>query len=417
MDRYEITGGRRLAGELRVQGAKNSILPILAATVLTKGQCAIHNCPDLSDTALTIDILRTLGCRADWRQGSIFVDAGGLSHLELPGELTGKIRSSIVFLGPLLARCGWVKIAYPGGCRLGPRPIDLHLDGLRQMGAFVKEEEQHLLCRVPEGLKGARIVLSFPSVGATENLMMAAVLAKGRTTLINCACEPEIVDLANFLNRCGAKIYGAGENTIEIDGVCVLHGCEHIIIGDRIAAATYLAAASMTGGEITVSGIEPENLMSMLAALQKAGNEVVWEKNRCFLKAPDHLRALAQVRTMPYPGFPTDGLPLFLSLAAVSQGTSVFVENIFENRYSSIPCLQRMGASIRQEGKVAVVEGCALLHGADVCAEDLRGGAGLVLAALAAQGVSHVEGIEWIERGYEYFCENLTALGAEIRKK
>ena len=417
MDRYEIVGGRRVEGKIRVQGAKNSVLPILAATVLTAGRCVIHNCPALSDTALTIRILRTLGCSAEWRQGSIFVDSSVLSHLELSSVLTGKMRSSIVFLGPLLARCGRAKIAYPGGCRLGPRPIDLHLDGLRQMGAVVQEEEQHLLCHAPEGLQGARIVLSFPSVGATENLMMAAVLAKGKTTLMNCACEPEIVDLADFLTRCGAKIYGAGENTIEIEGVRALHGCEHTVIGDRIAAATYLAAAAITGGEIAVSGIEPENLMSMLAMLQKSGNEVFWEKNCCCLKAPPRLQALPQVRTMPYPGFPTDGLPLFLSLAAAAQGTSVFVENIFENRYSSVPCLQRMGASIRQEGKVAVVEGGSPLHGADVCAEDLRGGAGLVLAALAAQGISRIEGIEWIERGYEHFCENLTALGAEIWKK
>ena len=417
MDRYEISGGRRLTGEIHVQGAKNSVLPILAATVLTADRCVIHKCPALSDTALTIRILRTLGCRADWRQGNIFVDSSDLSHLEISGSLTGKMRSSIVFLGPLLARCGQAIIAYPGGCRLGPRPIDLHLDGLRQMGATVQEEEQYLRCCAPEGLQGARIVLSFPSVGATENLMMAAVLAKGKTTLINCACEPEIVDLADFLIRCGAKIRGAGENTVEIEGVSRLHGCEHVVIGDRIAAATYLVAAAMTGGEVVVSGIEPENLMSMLAALQKTGGEVSWEKKRCRLKAPSRPKALPQVRTMPYPGFPTDGLPLFLSLAAVARGTSIFVENIFENRYSSVPCLQRMGASIRQEGKIAVVEGCGLLHGADVCAEDLRGGAGLVLAALAAQGTSRIEGIEWIERGYEHFCENLTALGAEIWKK
>lgn len=204
MDRYEISGGRRLTGEIHVQGAKNSVLPILAATVLTADRCVIHNCPALSDTALTIRILRTLGCRADWRQGNIFVDSSDLSHLEISGSLTGKMRSSIVFLGPLLARCGQAIIAYPGGCRLGSRPIDLHLDGLRQMGATVQEEEQYLRCCAPGGLQGARIVLSFPSVGATENLMMAAVLAKGKTTLINCACEPEIVDLADFLNplRC-----------------------------------------------------------------------------------------------------------------------------------------------------------------------------------------------------------------------
>jgi len=252
MDRYEISGGRRLTGEIYVQGAKNSVLPILAATVLTADRCVIHNCPALSDTALTIRILRTLGCRADWRQGNIFVDSSDLSHLEISGSLTGKMRSSIVFLGPLLARCGQAIIAYPGGCRLGPRPIDLHLDGLRQMGATVQEEEQYLRCCAPEGLQGARIVLSFPSVGATENLMMAAVLAKGKTTLINCACEPEIVDLADFLIRCGAKIRGAGENTVEIEGVSRLHGCEHVVIGDRIAAATYLVAAAMTGGEVVV---------------------------------------------------------------------------------------------------------------------------------------------------------------------
>lgn len=267
------------------------------------------------------------------------------------------------------------------------------------------------------GPQGARIVLSFPSVGATENLMMAAVLAKGKTTLINCACEPEIVDLADFLTRCGAKIYGAGKTPLKSRGFVRCMDVSIPSSGIGIAAATYLAAAAITGGEIAVSGIEPENLMSMLAMLQKSGNEVFWEKNCCCLKAPPRLQALPQVRTMPYPGFPTDGLPLFLSLAAAAQGTSIFVENIFENRYSSVPCLQRMGASIRQEGKVAIVEGGSPLHGADVCAEDLRGGAGLVLAALAAQGISHIEGIEWIERGYEHFCENLDGTGCRNLEK
>lgn len=406
-----------MEGEISIQGAKNSVLPILAATVLTAGRCAIHNCPALSDTALTVQILRTLGCRVDWRQGSVLVDAYGLSDPELPGVLTGKMRSSIVFLGPLLARHGRAKIAYPGGCRLGPRPIDLHLEGLRQMGAVVREEEQFLTCQVPQGLRGARIVLSFPSVGATENLMMAAVLAKGKTTLINCACEPEIVDLAAFLNRCGAKISGAGENTIEIEGVSALQGCEYAVIGDRIAAATYLTAAAMTGGKVLVTGICPDSLMSMLALLQMTGSEVRWEETFCYLGGKERPKAIPQIRTMPYPGFPTDGLPLFLSLAAVADGTGIFVENIFENRYSSVPGLQRMGAAILQEGKVAVVEGRESLHAADVCAEDLRGGAGLVLAAMAAQGVSRIEGIDWIDRGYERFCENLTALGARVLKK
>lgn len=416
MARYEIIGGRRLEGEVRIQGAKNSVLPILAAAVLAQSRCVIHNCPALSDTSLAIQILKMLGCAIEWNNGTIWVDPTGICNREIPGALTGKMRSSIVFLGPLLARWGRAKISYPGGCKLGPRPIDLHLDGLRQLGAVVREEEQFLLCHAPKGLTGARIVLSFPSVGATENLMMAAVLAKGTTTLMNCACEPEIVDLAAFLNRCGARIRGAGENTIEIEGVRSLHGCEYTVIGDRIAAATYLVAGAMTGGEVLTTGIEPQNLMSMLALLQKTGSEVRWGRDHCLVKAKQPPTAVAQVRTMPYPGFPTDGLPLFLSLSAVSQGTCVFVENIFENRYSSVPGLQRMGASIRQEGKVAVVEGCAALHGADVCAEDLRGGAGLVLAALAASGCSQIQGVEWIERGYEHFCKNLASLGARIRK-
>ncbi len=417
MDRYEIVGGQRLEGEIRVQGAKNSVLPILAATVLTNGRCTIHNCPALSDTALTVQILQTLGCRTDWEQGSITVDSSSLSNQELSETLTGKMRSSIVFLGPLLARCGRVKIAYPGGCRLGPRPIDLHLNGLRQMGAVVQEEQDYLLCHTPSKLQGARITLSFPSVGATENLMMAAVLAQGKTTLCQAAREPEIVDLAVFLNRCGARICGAGSSVIEIEGVTRLGGCEHTVIGDRIAAATYLAAAAITGGQAAVLGADPRNLSSMLMLLQKNGSRVGWEKNRLFLKSDGRFRAFPHIETAPYPGFPTDGLPLFLSLAATAQGNSIFVENIFENRYSSVLGLQKMGVQIHREGRTAVVEGSKELHGADVCAEDLRGGAGLVLAALAARGRSRIEGVHWIERGYEHFCRNLAAMGAKIRKE
>lgn len=417
MDRYEIVGGQRLEGEIRIQGAKNSVLPILAATVLVGGRCTIHNCPALSDTALTVQILRTLGCRASGEQGSIVVDTTNLSSQELSEALTGKMRSSIVFLGPLLARCGQVKIAYPGGCRLGPRPIDLHLQGLRQMGAIVQERQQDLLCCAPQKLQGTRITMSFPSVGATENLMMAAVFAKGKTTLCQVAREPEIVDLAAFLNRCGAKIRGAGSSVIEIEGVTRLQGCEHTVMGDRIAAATYLAAAAITGGQAAVRGVDPHDLLTMLTLLQKSGSRICREKDWIFLKSDGRIQAFPPVETAPYPGFPTDGLPIFLSLAATAQGNSRFVENIFENRYSSIPGLQKMGALIRREGRVALVEGSKQLHGAKVCAEDLRGGAGLVLAALAAQGFSQVEGIQWIERGYEHFSRNLAAMGAKIRRR
>lgn len=417
MDKYKIVGGQRLEGEIRIQGAKNSVLPILAATVLVDGCCTIHNCPALSDTALTVQILKTLGCQADREQGSITVDATNLSNQELSETLTGKMRSSIVFLGPLLARCGQVKIAYPGGCRLGPRPIDLHLEGLRQMGAVVQERQQYLLCCTPQKLHGARITLSFPSVGATENLMMAAVFAKGVTTICQAAQEPEIVDLATFLNRCGAKIRGAGSKVVEIEGVSKLRGCEYTVMGDRIAAATYLAAAAITKGQAAVWGVDPQNLSNMLALLQKSGSRIYWEKNGIFVKTSDRIRAFSQIETAPYPGFPTDGLPPFLSLAATAQGTSRFVENIFENRYSSVAGLQKMGALICREGRIAWVEGSASLHGANVCAEDLRGGAGLVLAALAAQGTSQIEGVQWIERGYEHFSQNLAAMGARIRKQ
>lgn len=417
MEKYEITGVCKIAGVHTVQGAKNSVLPILAATVLCEGQSVIHNCPHLSDTLLCIEILKTLGIKAIWQDNTITVDPTGIANSEISWELTGKMRSSIVFLGPLLARCGTARIAYPGGCQLGPRPIDMHLDGLRQMGAIITDTEEHLLCESPGGLCGAEIVLSFPSVGTTENLMMAAATAKGDTTLINCACEPEIVDLADYLNRCGARITGAGENTIHIRGVKHLHGCEHTVIGDRIAAATYLAAAAITGGQLEINKINPDHMLSMLAVFQKMGCDVSCEKDACRLIAPKRLASLGQVRTMPYPGFPTDGLPIFLTLATQCAGTGIFVENIFDNRYSSITGLQRMGAAIRREGKVAVVEGPTMLHPAKVMAEDLRGGAGLVLAALCARGVSQVEQIFWVERGYENFVENLSLLGAKILRK
>lgn len=416
MEKYQVTGGQKVAGEMKIQGAKNSVLPILAATVLANGQSVIHNCPDLSDTKMCVEILKTLGARAFFTNGSIVVDPTGLSNNEISWELTGKMRSSIVFLGPLLARCGKARIAYPGGCQLGPRPIDMHLDGLRQMGAVITEEADHLLCETPDGLHGAEIVLSFPSVGTTENLLMAAATAKGETTLINCACEPEIIDLANYLNRCGAKIFGAGEKKITIQGVAALHGCAHTVIGDRIAAATYLAAAAMTAGEMHINGVCPDHLASMLKVLEKTGCTVRCGEDWCFLQAAKKLHSAGQIRTMPYPGFPTDGLPIFLSLATQAEGTWLFVENIFENRYNSITGLARMGAKLNREGNLAIVQGKTALHGANLAAEDLRGGAGLVLAALCAEGTSHVENTYWIERGYEDFIETLGALGAKVKR-
>ncbi len=413
MSRFLIEGGTALSGEVRIQGAKNSVLPILAATLLNRGVTVLRGCPRLRDVDASVKILRHLGCSAQ-RSGEILtVDTSGMRGSEIPDTLMREMRSSAIFLGAILARCGTAKLSYPGGCELGPRPIDLHIAGLRQLGAEITEEGGTLLCRAPK-LRGREIILSLPSVGATENLMLAACGAEGDTRIVNAAREPEIVDLQNFLRGCGAEVSGAGTDQIVISGGRTLHECGYTIMPDRIAAATYLCAASSAGGEIRLLGAREEHLSTVAAALREAGCAITGDETGMVCRAPERLRGISPVRTAPYPGFPTDAQAVLMAALLRSRGTTVFEENIFASRYRHVDELVRMGGSIQVSGRVAVVTGVERLHGARVRSTDLRGGAALCVAALAAEGASQVEEISHIDRGYEDLAGDLRRLGARI---
>ena len=414
MGSITIEGGHRLSGETVVQGAKNSVLPVLAATLLCGGACRIRRCPRLSDVDAAADILRYLGCRADWEDGDLLVDSSVLTRCDIPQTLMRRMRSSVIFLGAILARCGQAELSYPGGCAIGARPIDLHLSALRTLGACIREEGGSLDCTAP-CLTGAEIVLSIPSVGATENAMLAAVGASGVTTISNAAREPEIVDLQAFLQKLGASVHGAGTSTVVVEGAeQPLHGCRHRILGDRIAAATYLAAAAAAGGDVFLRDIDYRHLSTVTGVLRQAGCTLSCQEDGIRLVSDGRLRAVSPIRTAPYPGFPTDAQAVVMSALLRSSGTTVFVENIFESRYHHVPELVRMGADIRLEGRVAVVCGVDRLQAARVRAMDLRGGAALVIAGLQARGITTVEHLHHIRRGYSDLPGDLALLGAHI---
>ena len=413
MSFYRIEGGRPLSGSLSVQGAKNSVLPILAAAVLAPGQSVIHNCPDLSDVSATLDILRLLGCRTEREGDTVLVDASALCRSDIPDRLMREMRSSVIFLGALLARLGEAELTYPGGCELGPRPIDLHLAGLRDLGAQIREEGGFLHCSAAR-LTGREIVLALPSVGATENLMLAACGAPGVTVISNAAREPEIVDLQEFLNACGADVAGAGSSAVVIRGGRKLHGCRYRCMSDRIVAATYLCAACAAGGDIFLRRAREEHLATVTASLRQAGCAITSDTAGIACRCIGRPRAVRPVRTAPYPGFPTDAQAILMAALVRSEGTTVFEENIFENRYRHVDELIRMGADIRVSGRTAVVTGVEHLSGAAVRCTDLRGGAALCVAALAAEGESRLFETGHIERGYEDIVRDLGALGARI---
>ena len=417
MSRFIINGGSRLEGEIEAQGAKNSVLPILAATILSGGKNVIYNCPELSDVRITIEVLKSLGCDVKRVGKVLVVDSENISEYIMPEELMRQMRSSIIFLGAILARFKKAVVSLPGGCEIGNRPIDLHIKGLKKLGVEITESHGYINCKA-EKLHGENIHLDFPSVGATENIMLAACLAEGTTVITNAAREPEIVDLENFLNKMGAKISGSGSDVIRIDGVKRLYGVEHTIIPDRIAGATYLLAGAITGGNIILRNTNPQHMGAMINVLKEMGCRIYTEKNRVILTVGSkRLRSVGKLQTMPYPGFPTDIQSPFMALAAISEGTGIFVENIFENRYQHVEELVRMGADIQVDARVAVVCGVERLSGAKVVAKELRGGAALVLAGLAAEGITEVENIKYIDRGYEDFEKYLGVCGANIRRE
>ena len=416
MSAFFITGGRALSGAVEVHGAKNSVLPILAATILSGGESVIHNCPRLTDVEASVAILRHLGCRVDWEGDVITVNSAPMCRWDVPEALMREMRSSVIFLGAILARAGRAELSMPGGCELGPRPIDLHLAALRRMGAEIKEAGGRLSCRCVRPLEGCDITLSIASVGATENAMLAACACRGITTIYNAAREPEIADLQAYLRAAGAKVDGAGSSTVVIQGGGALHDGEHRVIGDRIVAATYLATAASAGGDIAVRGVDYRQLSTVTGLFREAGCRISSTPEEIRLTQRGILKGVPPLRTAPYPGFPTDAQPPVMGALARSRGTTVFVENIFENRYRHVGELARMGASIRVEGRVAVVCGVERLHGAPVEAADLRGGAALLVAALGAEGETTLTGLAHLDRGYWGLDTSLQSLGAQVRR-
>ena len=415
VNRFIINGGKRLFGEAQIQGSKNSVLPILAATVLIRGESVIENCPDISDVEATVKILKYLGCKVKRENHTVIVDSADMDKYDIPDELMREMRSSVVFLGAIIGRMGKASLSTPGGCEIGLRPIDLHLDAIQKFGVNIREEFAKINFETVNQLEGTRISLSFPSVGATENIILTACTAKGTTVITNAAREPEISDLADFLNSCGAKISGTGEGTVTIEGVEKLHPVKYKVIPDRIVAATYMAAAAMTHGRIHLSSVIPAHIAPVIPVFEEAGCDISIRGSELDLVAPPSLKGIKTVRTMPYPGFPTDMQAQIMAMTTVCRGTSVIIETIFESRYKHASELLRFGAKIRVDGRMAVIEGTKKLTGASVIASDLRGGASLVLAGLAADGTTTVDEIGYINRGYEDMCGVLTSLGCDIR--
>ena len=417
MSRLIVNGGNPLNGSIRANGAKNSILPILAATIINGGENIIHNCPDLKDVHSAIAILRHLGCRVEYSGGTIVVDSAGMDRWDIPDDLMREMRSSVIFLGPILARCGKARMTYPGGCELGPRPIDLHLDALSKLGVHIQEEGGEITCECGP-LQGRQINLSLPSVGATENIMLCATACQGTTRIVNAAREPEIWDLQQFLQKAGAQVQGAGQHDITIQGgVPTRQPTEHSAIPDRIESATYLCACAAAGGEICVQQTIPAHFAAVTELLAESGCQIQVGGQEVRLRAPGRLHSVRPVRTMPYPGFPTDAQSPLMATLCLAQGTTMFSENIFESRYRHCAELCRMGADIRVEGRVALVTGVDHLTGASVKATDLRGGAAMVVAALAAQGASEITQIDHIDRGYDHIERAFAALGADIKRQ
>ena len=414
MQKLIINGGKRLEGSISIHGAKNSVLPLIAATVLSDGKSVLHNCPDLSDVDAALDIVGALGLTYKKNGSDIEIISKQPSSDVIPDELMRSMRSSIMFLGAILARCRRAVITLPGGCRLGPRPIDIHIKALKRLGASVKESNGRLEFSAARGLNGADVYFRFPSVGATENTVMAAVTAKGITRIFGAAREPEIKDLADFLNKSGARISGAGTGKIVIKGVPSLYSAEHTVIPDRIEAATYMAAAAITGGFVTLKNVNAGHLTAINRALTKCGCEIAVGQEDLTVLAPLRLYSPGRIETGVYPAFPTDAGPLLISVLSSAYGTSFFSERVFKNRYGFIKELNKLGTDIKTRGLLAVIRGRNELYGATVNCTDLRGGAALIIAALKARGQTVIGDLCHIMRGYEDIAGNLKTLGADI---
>lgn len=412
MQRFMVVGGNRLVGTVRASGSKNATLPIMAASLLLDGQCIIRGIPRLRDVAVMRDVLVYLGAGVVWEKDTMYIDARNVSSQEVSEDLMRRMRASNLVLGPLISRFRQAKISYPGGCQIGSRPMNLHLKGLQGLGATITEKFGYISAEA-RNLAGTEIYLDVPSVGATENLMMASVFAKGKTVIKNAAREPEITDLQNFLNLLGARINGAGTDVIKIQGVDRLYGADHTVIPDRIEAGTHMIAGAITGGDVTVADVIPEHLEPVINKLRETGAFVEVKDSQVRVAVDRKLKAV-DIKTMPYPGFPTDMQPQFMALLTMCEGTGIITETVFENRYKHVMEMRRMGADIRLEGQTAVVRGVPGLSGACVEATDLRAGAALVLAAMAAENGTVIEQVEHIDRGYERLENKYNALGARI---
>ena len=412
MSSYIIEGGHKLEGTVKISGSKNSALPIIAATILNAGKTTLYNVTNIQDTQMMYKILETLGAKIEKKNGKIKIDTSKIEKFEIPPELMHKMRSSVILAGALIGRYQKATFSYPGGCDIGSRPIDLHLKSFEKLGIQVNQNHGNIECNA-EKIKGEKIDLDFPSVGATENAILASVLASGTTIITNAAREPEIIDLQNFLNKMGAKIVGAGTDEIQIEGVKKLKDISYNIMPDRIETGSFLCFAAATKGNIILENVNATHITPIISKLEEAECKIETSKNKIKIIAPKKLKAI-DIKTMPYPGFPTDMQSVFASMLTIAKGTSIIVENIFENRYKYTQELNKMGAKITVEGKSAIIRGTRKLYGADVKATDLRGGAALVLAGLIAKGKTQVDDIEYILRGYEKLDYKLQNLGANI---
>ena len=416
MERLIVKGGNRLVGTVKTSGAKNAVLPIIAASILGTSPSRLDEIPALEDVRTICAVLECLGIKVDASEPhTLKIDSREITSCEAPYELVRSMRASFLVMGPLLARKGYARISQPGGCAIGTRPIDLHLKGFEALGVKIEQGHGYIEASAPEGMTGANIYLDFPSVGATENIMMAAAMASGTTVLENPAEEPEIVDLANYLNQMGARVRGAGTNVITIEGVPELHGVQHSVIPDRIEAGTYMIAAAMTGGDVIIENVLPEHQKPLIAKLREAGALVEEDIDRIHVVGSGKLKAV-DIKTLPYPGFPTDMQAQMMARLSVAEGRSKITETVFENRFMHVVELNRMGANITTEGRSAVITGPAHLTGCTVRATDLRAGAALILAGLVAEGATEICDIYHIDRGYEEIAAKLTRLGADIKR-